>query len=92
MSHMRTTLTLDNDISEKLSEIMHRQRISFKQVVNEVLRRGLGAQDDEKSERSPYRVETFQSDFRPGVDLARLNQLSDDLEVDHDNDRARGDR
>lgn len=38
---MRTTLTLDDDIAKQLPEKARRSGESFKEVVNETLRRGL---------------------------------------------------
>ena len=81
MSPMRTTLTLDDDVATKLRELAHRRRVSFKEVVNSVLRRGLVAQEGRGKSSRPFQVEAFRSAFRPGVDPPRLNQLSDELEV-----------
>lgn len=77
---MRTTLTLDDDVATKLRELAHRRKRPFKEVVNEVLRRGLAVPAPRARQR-PFRVEAFRSAFRPGVDLLKLNQLSDELEV-----------
>jgi hypothetical protein len=79
LSSMRTTLTLDDDVAVKLRELAHRRRISFKEVVNSVLRRGLAAQENRAEPRRPFHVEVLRSPFRPGVDPLKLNQLSDDL-------------
>ncbi len=76
---MRTTLTLDDDVATKLRELAHRRRVSFKEVVNSVLRRGLVAQ--ESRSKRPFQVEAFRSPFRPGVDPLKLNQLNDELEA-----------
>ncbi len=79
MSTVRTTLTLDEDVAAKLRELAHRRKLSFKEAVNAVLRRGLSAQP--LPARRPFRVETFNSSFRPGLDPLKLNQLADELEV-----------
>jgi hypothetical protein len=81
MSSMRTTLTIDDDVAEKLRELAHRRRLSFKEIVNSVLRRGLTAQDRRAESRRAFRVEAFRSAFRSGVDPLKLNQLSDELEA-----------
>jgi len=81
MSSMRTTLTLDDDVAVKLRELAHRRHLSFKEVVNSVLRRGLSAQEGRHHSRRPFRVTVFRSRFRPGVDPLKLNQLSDELEA-----------
>ena len=78
---MRTTLTLDDDLATKLRALAHRRRVSFKEVVNSVLRRGLVAQESRSRSSPPFRVEAFRSAFRPGVDPLKLNQLSDELEA-----------
>ena len=78
---MRTTLTLDDDVAAKLRSLAHRQKTSFKEVVNSVLRRGLVAQESRSKSSHPFRVETFRSAFRPGVDPLKLNQQSDELEA-----------
>lgn len=85
---MRTTLTLDDDLLERLKELAARSKTSFKATVNEVIRRGLTAQERVSGPRKPFRLEPFRSDFRAGVDPARLNQLSDDLEAEHALERA----
>jgi hypothetical protein len=79
---MRTTLTLDDDVAAKLRTLAHRRRMSFKEAINNVLRRGLAAQERRDRSATPFRVETFNSAFRPGVDPLRLNQLADELAVD----------
>jgi len=38
---MRTTITLDADVRRSLEEAMRRQGISFKQALNDAIRRGL---------------------------------------------------
>ena len=76
---MRTTLTLEDELARRLRDLARRKGRSFKEVVNEALRRGMSAQEvAEPAER--YRVETFRSGFRAGVDPLRLNQLVDELE------------
>ncbi len=79
--YMRTTLTLDSDVAVRLKDLAERQKTSFKQTVNDVLRRGLMAQDLTRRRRPKYRVKTFNSALRPGVDPLKLNQLVDELEA-----------
>ena len=78
---MRTTLTLDDDLSRRLRQLARREGRPFKDVVNEVLRRGLATQEIAES-ASEYRVDTFRSGFRAGVDPLKLNQLVDELETE----------
>jgi Arc/MetJ family transcription regulator len=79
---MRTTLTLDDDVAAKLKELARHKRLSFKEAVNAVLRRGLRAQEARRAAAGPFQADVFDSPFRPGVDPLRLNQLADDLEVE----------
>jgi len=79
---MRTTLTLDDDVAAKLKNYARRQRVSFKEAVNTVLRRGFTAPVARRAEAPAFRVDVFNSPFRPGVDPLRLNQLCDDLEAE----------
>ncbi len=76
---MRTTVTFDDDVSRLISDAQHRERKSFKQVVNEAVRRGLTAA---APAATPYQVRVQHSGVRPGVDLTALNRLADELEDD----------
>ena len=78
---MRTTLTIDNDIADYLREQSRLHEKSFKQVVNETLRRGMSPSANEKP-RKPFKVKPFPGGFAPGVDPLKLNQLNDGLEVE----------
>lgn len=78
---MRTTVTLDEDVAVKLKELAHRKRTSFKAMLNETLRRGLGAQTL-ACETPRFSVEPHAGGFRPGVDPAKLNQSLDELEAE----------
>ena len=75
---MRTTLTLDPDVAQALKSRTTALNATFKQVVNETLRRGLNAEP--KRAKKPFRVIAHSFGFRPGVDIYKLNQLVDELE------------
>lgn len=81
-AEMRTTLTLDDDVAARLKELARRKGISFRETVNTVLRRGFSTPESREAGKPGYTVRVFRSEFRPGVDLLRLNQLSDDLETE----------
>ena len=77
---MRTTLTLERDVAEQLAREVRRTGRSLKATVNEALRQGLGLAG--RSKRAPrFEVEPHAFGFAPGVDLDRMNQLVDELEV-----------
>ena len=80
MSGMRTTLTLDSDVAHKLKELVHLRRSTFKDVVNDVLRRGLSG-GTSSSVDPEFRVVPHHGGFRPGIDLDKLNQWVDEDEV-----------
>jgi hypothetical protein len=79
---MRTTLTLEADVAERVRREQRRTGRPFKAVVNEALRLGLGLKD-KGSERLPrYQVRPHRCGaFRPGIDPLRLNQLYDEIEA-----------
>ena len=81
---MRTTLTLDDDVADALRQQMRLQDKTFKQVVNDALRRALIAPDS--GERPPFKVKTFASGYLPGIDPLRLRQLDEEL---HDGESLR---
>jgi hypothetical protein len=77
---MRTTLTLDPDVALRLKQRMEKEGLSLKHAVNEALRAGLSSTP--KRARKVFRVEPHSCGFKPGVDLDKLNQLVDELEVE----------
>ena len=78
---MRTTLTIEPDVAVEIEKRRRLPGNSLKQVVNGLLRKGLRA-EAETPPPEPYRSETFDLHFCPGVDPMKLNQLVDELEVD----------
>jgi len=76
---MRTTLTLDPDVAERIRQETASGRVSLKQVVNEGLRRGLMMK--QATPRKPFRVHPHRSAYQPGVDRAKLTQWVDELDV-----------
>ncbi len=79
---MRTTLTLDDDIARQLQERSRRSGTSFKEVVNETLRKGLGRGEKPRAKLPRFEVKAKARGFRAGVDVLRLNQLNDELEME----------
>jgi hypothetical protein len=87
MPSVRTTVTLDPEVAKKLKALAHRNQTSFKVTLNDVLRRGLAAQAGRT--RTPFLVKPHAGGFVPGIDLAKLNQLSDELECEDFVEEAR---
>ena len=77
---MRTTLTLDEDLARRLKELARQGGRSFKEVINEVIRRGLSAGEAQVEGITPFQVEPKRCGLKPGVDPHKLNQIYDDLE------------
>lgn len=78
---MRTTLTLDPEVAARIKSDMRRTGKTLKAVVNDALKRGLGLGG--RAPRVPrFRVRAHALGFKPGVDLDRLGQLVDELDVE----------
>jgi hypothetical protein len=77
---MRTTLTLEPDVALKLKQRMAEKKLSLKAAVNQALRAGLKA--EERAPHPPFRVIPHDFGFKPGIDLDKLGQLADELEVE----------
>ncbi len=79
---MCTTLTLDRDVAERVSKEMRRTGKGLKATINDALRRGLNIGG--RAPRAPrFEVQPHGFGVRPGVDLDRMNQLVDELDVEH---------
>jgi hypothetical protein len=79
---VRTTLTLDRDVAERLKSEMRRTGKGLKAAVNEALRLGLGM-GGKPAAPKPFRVEPHDfGPIKPGLDLDRMNQLVDELEAE----------
>jgi len=77
---VRTTLTLDDDVAAKLRAEARRTGLSFKQTVNDALRRSLSASRTRPAEE-PFRVKTRDlGDLRPGVSLDNVWELVEQAE------------
>ena len=77
---MRTTITIDPDVALKLKKKVAREKIRFKDAVNQALRIGLAK--EQPSAKPRFRVEPHACGFKAGIDLDKLNQLADELEAD----------
>lgn len=76
---MRTTLTLDEDVAAKLKARVRRSGGSLKQVVNEMLRLGLGREKILRSGR-PFRIRVRDTGLRPGISLENVWKLMGELD------------
>lgn len=74
-------MTLEPDLMKKIRALANRQGVSFKWVLNDVIRRGLVSQASQ-TPQPRYTVEPHAGGFRAGIDPDKLNQLADQLEVE----------
>ena len=77
---MRTTLTLDEDVAAKLQSESRRTGRTFRDVVNETLRRGL-AQRSAAAPAAPFRVAARDlGELKPGLSLDNVSELLEQVE------------
>jgi hypothetical protein len=89
---MRTTVTLDPDVAASLKDFAHERRLSFKAALNTVLRQGLASPESGARRARKFVVEPHDGEFRPGLDLGKLNQLADQLDTEAFVEKAHGRR
>jgi len=78
---MRTTLTLEPEVAARLKREARRSGKAFKVVVNDALKRGLGL-EARPAKAGRFSVRPHDFGFKSAVDLDRLNQLVDELDVE----------
>jgi hypothetical protein len=76
---MRTTLTLDEDVAAKLKAEARRAGRSFRDVVNEALRRGLASRPVGRREPLTLQVRDL-GDLKPGLSLDSIAKLIEQVE------------
>lgn len=79
MQNVRTTVTLDPDVAEKLKAEVRRSGRSFKEIVNELLRLSLTLRRERKVPK-PFTVQARPLGLRPGLDYDRTSELVEQLE------------
>ena len=67
---MRTTLTLDDDVAAAIERLRRARDANLKDIVNEVLRKGLSDITTRPKQREPYQTQV--------VDLGRVRMPSID--------------
>lgn len=72
----RTTLTLDDDVADGLATAARRAGQTYREVVNEVIRRGLAR----PAALAPFRVVATAMHRRAGMDLDDIEGLLDLLD------------
>jgi hypothetical protein len=77
---MRTTVAIDPELQTRVKEIARERGVSFREALNDVLRRGLG--QEAQAGGRPYEVPARALGLRAGVDLDRAFALAAELEDD----------
>ena len=78
---MRTTLTIENDIAFGLKRIRENDPAkSFKEIVNDVLRKGLYASTTKVPKSKPFVVKPFDLGLREGLSYDNIEELLDIVE------------
>ena len=76
----RTTITLDDDVLERVRAESRAHGISFKQAVNELLREGLLSRQNHE-DRKPFKIKTRPlGKLQPGLNFDCIGELLDQLE------------
>jgi hypothetical protein len=77
-AHMRTTVTLDPDVAQLIDDAMHRDRRTFKEILNDAIRRGLSPAAARPV--TPFKVKAHKAQLVAGHDPQGFNRLADDLD------------
>jgi len=77
---MRTTLTLDDDVATKLQAEVRRSGRSFREIVNDSLRRGMATRRSASTQK-PFKVQARDlGKLRPGLSLDSVADLIEQVE------------
>ena len=76
---MRTTLTLDEDVAAKLRAEMRRSGGTFRDIVNDTLRRGLATHHATPPPK-PFRIAPRDLGLRRGISLDNIAELIEQME------------
>ena len=77
---VRTTVTLDPDVDRLLKEEMRRSGTTFRQALNQAIRRTLAGNFAE--EHRPFKLRPKRLSLRQGVDPAMLQHFEEELEIE----------
>lgn len=78
---MRTTLTIDDDIAFGLRRIQQADPArSFKEIVNDILRKGLDAKANGSKAKKDFKIEPLNLGLREDLNFDNIEELLDQLE------------
>lgn len=73
---MRTTVTLDDDLADRVKQLAAERGLSFKEALNRALRDGLALETTPR----PFRTKARALELRRGVDVTKALRLAGELE------------
>ena len=73
-SHMRTTLSIDDDVLEKAKAAATKRRLPFRTIINEALRAGLKTLGTPPP-AAPYRTHAHKLGLKTGRNLDNIQEL-----------------
>ena len=79
---MRTTLTIDDDVAVQLDRLRRKGDLGFKELVNDVLRRGLSEMSAPQKKRRPFRTKPHNGGTCLLTDLNNIEEVISLLEGD----------
>ncbi len=77
---MRTTLSLDDDVAAKLKAEARRAGRPFREIVNDVLRRGLASRRATAQRRAFIIAARDLGELKPGLSLDNVAELIEQVE------------
>ena len=78
---MRTTITLDEDVLATIKGEMHSgDGKTFKEAVNELIRRGRYARLSKPEKEKPFEIHARDLGSRPGLNYDKINELIEQIE------------
>ena len=86
---MRITLTINDDLADRIQELRRHHGHSLKRVINGLLREALEGRQ-RRSRGEMYRTRSYKLSMRPGFNPVKLNQLVDELETEGWREREQG--
>ena len=70
---MRTTVTIDDDVADRIKELVGKQKKSSKEIINNALRIGIDSMESPPA--VAFQTESVGMGWRPGLNYDRIGQL-----------------
>ncbi len=70
---IRTTVTLDDDVIQRVKRESRARGASFKETINDLLRAAL--LEKPKPRRKPFKIRAMNLGYRPGLNYDKIEQL-----------------